>query len=302
MDRFEAMRMLVAAADEGSLSAAGRRLGVPLPTLSRRIGDLEARLGVKLLARSPRGLALTEAGSAYLASARRILDDLDEADRAATGEWRAPRGELVVTAPVVFGRLHLLPVAAAFLEAYPEIDLRLILSDRNLGLADEHIDAALRIGALPDSGLKAMYLGGTRRIAVASPDLLCRYGTPRVPADLAALPCIAYEGIEADRRWSFSGAGDTAVVVPIRPRLVVNAVEAAVDAAAAGVGVARALAYQCAAGLATGALLRVLQAYEPPPAPIHLLHAGREPLPLKLRTFLDHVGARLRQRLEDVPS
>lgn len=294
--------MLVASADAGSLSAAGRRLGVPLPTLSRRIGDLEARLGAQLLVRTPRGLVPTEPGAAYLAAARRILDDVAEAERAAAGEWRTPRGELVVTAPVEFGRLHLLPVAATFLDACPEVDLRLVLSDRNLGLADDHVDAALRIGALPDSGLKAVHLGELRRVAVASPELLRRHGTPRVPTDLAALPCIAFEGIGADRSWTFSDPDGGATRVAIRPRLSVNTVEASVDAATAGVGIARALTYQCAAGLAGGALVRVLREFEPAPIPVHLLHAAGEPLPLKLRSFLDHAAPRLRRRLAEVVS
>ncbi len=301
VDRFEAIRLLIVAAEAGSLSAASRRLGMPLSTLSRRVAELETRVGAKLLVRSPRGLVPTEAGSTYLAAVRRILDDMDEAERAAAGEWRAPRGELAVTAPVVFGRLHLLPVAAAFLDTYPEVDLRLILSDRNAGIADDQIDAALRIGALPDSGLKAIHLGDVRRIVVAGPGLLRRFGTPRKPMDLIAMPCIAFDGIAADRSWDFSDTGGGAVRVPIRPRLTVNGVEAALDAAVADIGIARALTYQCAGELAKGALVRVLREFESAPIPVHLLHAEHEPLPLKLRTFLDNAGARLRQRLASIP-
>jgi DNA-binding transcriptional LysR family regulator len=295
------MRMLVAAVEAGSLSAASRRLGIPLPTLSRRIADLEAGLKAELLVRSTRGLAPTEAGTAYLAAARRILDAVEEAEQAAAGEWRVPRGEVVVTAPVVFGRLHVLPMAAGFLAAYPEIDLRLVLSDRNLGLADDHVDAALRIGALPDSGLKAIHLGDVRRIAVASPDFLAASGGPRAPSDLAALPCVAFEGLSADRVWSFRNPrGGPAIAVPVRRRLSVNTVEAAVDAAAAGIGVARAFTYQCAAALAAGTIVRVLRDFEPEPVPVHLLHAGREPLPLKLRRFLDHARLDLGRRLAEL--
>lgn len=304
MDRLDTMRLLVAAAEVGSLSAAARRAGLPLPTLSRRIGDLEARLGAQLLVRSPRGLVPTEAGAAYLAAARRILGDVDEAERAVAGEWQSPRGELVVTAPLVFGRLHLLPVVADFLEAYTEVDLRLILSDRNLGFADKHLDAALRIGALPDSNLKAIHVGDVRRIAVASPDLLRRYSIPQVPMDLANLPCIAFEGIAADRSWAFSGPSGNPTStqkVLVCPHLTVNTDEAAVDAATAGVGFARAFTYQCAAGLARGALVRVLRTFEPAPVPVHLLYVKDGPLPLKLRTFLDHAGPRLRRRLAEVP-
>ena len=300
MDRLDAMRMLVAAVEAGSLSAASRRLGIPLPTLSRRVADLEARLNATLLVRSTRGLVPTAAGAAYLAAARHILDAVEDAERAAAGEWRAPRGELVVTAPVVFGRLHVLPATAAFLAAYPDVDVRLVLSDRNLGLADEHVDVALRIGALPDSGLRAIHVGDVRRIAVASPDFLARNGVPGAPSDLAAMPCVAFEGIAADRVWIFAAPDGATVTVPIRHRLAVNTVEATVDAAAAGIGVARAFTYQCAAALAAGTVVRVLRAFEPGPLPVHLLHAGREPLPLKLRSFLDHAGAALRRRLADI--
>ncbi len=293
--------MLIEAVEAGSLSSASRRLGVPLPTMSRRIAELEARLSTKLLVRSTRGLLPTEAGSAYIAASRRILDEVEEAERAAAGEWRAPRGELVVTAPVVFGRLHVLPTAAAFLALYPEIDVRLALSDRNLGLADEHVDVALRIGPLPDSGLKAINVGEVRLITVASPEFLTRYAAPRAPFDLATLPCIAYEGVTADRNWTFSAPdGGTSMSVPIQPRLAVNTAEASIDAAMAGIGIARALTYQCAAALSAGSLVRVLRGYEPIPLPVHLLHAGREPLPLKLRAFLDHASASLRKRLDDI--
>lgn len=299
MDRLDAMRMLVAAVEAGLLSAASRRLGVPLPTPSRRIADLEARLKAALLVRSTRGLVPTAAGAAYLAAARRILDEVEDAERAAAGEWRVPRGELVVTAPVVFGP-HVLPTTTAFLAAYPEIDVRLVLSDRNLGLADEHVDVALRIGALPDSGLRAIHVGEVRRIAVASLAFLARNGLPRVPTDLSAMPCVAFEGIAADRVWTFEAPDGAPVAVPVRHRLAVNTVEATVDAAAAGIGVARASTYQCAAALAAGTLVRVLRDFEPGPLPVHLLHAGRDPLPLKLRSFLDHAGADLGRRLAGV--
>ena len=301
MDRFDAMRLLVTAVEAGSLSAASRRLGTPLPTISRRIADLERHLNAKLLLRSTHGLVPTETGRVYLVAARRILEEVDEAERAIAGEWRTPRGELVVTAPMVFGRLHMLPTSVAFLAAFPEIHVRLILSDRNLGLAEEHVDVALRIGALPDSSLRATRVGEVRRIAVASPDFLDRHGAPSTPLDLASLSCIAFEGINADRIWTFSAPGRNAkITVPISPRLAVDTVEASLDAAIAGVGFARALTYQCASALSAGSLVRVLQVFEPPPLPVHLLHAGREPLPLKLRSFLDHAATFLRRRLNHI--
>lgn len=297
MDRLEAMSLLLAVVEAGSFSAASRRIGVPLPTLSRRIADLEAHLHARLLVRSTRRLALTEAGTAYLAAARRILEQVEEAEQAAAGEWRTPRGELIVTAPVVFGRLHVLPVVAAFLATYPEIDVRLLLSDRNLGLLDDHIDLAVRIGALPDSSFVARPLGSVRRLMVASPAFLDRHGVPQTPDALSSLPCIVYEGLTTARRWTFSDPAGGTITVPIPARLAVNTVEAVIDAAIAGVGVAHALSYQCAAACASGSLVVVLAAFEPPPMPINLLHAGQGALPLKTRSFLDFAAIRLLQGL-----
>lgn len=298
MDRLEAMGLLAAAVEHGSLSAASRRLGVPLPTMSRRIADLEAHLNARLVVRSPRGLAPTEAGAAYLAAARCILEQVDEAERAVAGEWRRPRGELIVTAPVVFGRLHVLPTVAAFLALYPEIDVRLVLADRNLGLVEEGVDVAVRVGALPDSGLKALRVGQVRRVLVAAPNLLARHGIPGHPDELGALPCVLYEGLSTARSWTFQDPGrGTPFAVPIRPRLAVGTVEAGVDAAAAGLGFAQVLSYQSAADVAAGRLRVVLADYEGPPLPVSLLHTNQGPLPLKTRAFLDFAAKRLRHGL-----
>lgn len=297
MDRLEAMTLLSAAVEHGSFSAASRRLGVPLATLSRKVADLEAHLNARLLLRSTRRLSLTEAGADYLAAARRILEQVDEAERAAAGEWREPRGELVVTAPVVFGRLHVLPVVTDFLARHPEVDVTLMLADRNLELVADHVDLAVRIGPLPDSGLVATTVGHVRRVCVAAPALLARCGTPQHPDALQDLPCVAYAGLSEARRWLFARQeGGSSVTVPIRPRLTVNTVEAGLDAAVAGMGFAQMLSYQSAAAEAAGALRRVLQAYEGEPLPVSLLHAGQGPLPLKTRMFLAFAAARLRSR------
>lgn len=295
MDRLEAMALLSAAVEAGSFSAASRRLGVPLPTLSRKIADLEQHLGIRLLLRSTRKLSLTEAGADYLASARRILEQVDDAERAAVGEWRQPRGELIVTAPVVFGRLHVLPIVTAFLASYPDIDVQLLLSDRNLGLLAEPVDLAVRIGALPDSDLVATTVGHLRRVLVAAPALLDRCGIPQHPEDLEALPCVHYAGLSEARSWTFARLdGGSTFAVPVRPRLTVNTVEAGVDAAVAGIGFAQMLSYQSAGAEAAGALRCVLQAYEVPRLPISLLHVGQGRLPLKTRMFLDFAARRLR--------
>ena len=188
MDRFEAMSILVASVDAGSFSAAGRKLGMPLPTISRKVAELEEHLQTRLLVRTTRKLMLTEAGASYLAASKRILEQVSEAERAAAGEYNTPRGELILTAPIVFGRLHVLPVVNAFLASFPEINVRLILSDRNVHLVDDHIDMAVRIGRLPDSSLIATQVGTIRRVTCASPAFLASHGTPKIPADLALLP------------------------------------------------------------------------------------------------------------------
>jgi DNA-binding transcriptional LysR family regulator len=295
MDRLEAMSILVAAVETGSFSAAGRRLGAPLPTVSRKISELEAGLGARLLIRSTRKLTLTDAGEAYVAACRRILEEVAEAERAAAGEYSAPRGELIVTAPIVFGRLHVLPVVNACLARYPEITARLLLSDRNVDLIDAHIDVAVRIGALPDSGLVAVRVGFVRRVVCASPDFLARHGQPKTPAELAGLACVSFEGLGVGG-WMFPGHAAPAV----NPRLAVTTAEAAIDAAIAGVGVTRVLSYQVAQAVADGLLKIVLADFEPDPLPVCLLHAGQGLLPLKTRAFLDLATDQLRAALRQV--
>jgi DNA-binding transcriptional LysR family regulator len=296
MDRLESMTILLAVVDAGSMSAAARRLGMPLPTVSRKVTELETHLKTRLLHRTTRQLSLTEAGSSYVAACRRILEEVGEAERIATGEYAAPRGELVVTAPVVFGRLHIVPVVAEFLAQFPEIDVRLVLTDRVVHMMDEQIDVALRIGELPDSALKAIGVGTVRRVVCASPAYLGRHGQPGRPQDLATHNCISFEVLESKRAWVF-GAGKSELSVPVLSRLAVNTAEAAIDAAVLGVGVVRVLSYQAASAIQSQALQVVLDAYEAAPFPVSLVHKGQAPMPLKLRAFLDFVGPRLRLRI-----
>ena len=297
MDRLDAMSVLVAVAENGSFSAASRRLGAPLPTVSRKVAELEAHLNARLLTRTTRKLTLTGAGEAYVADCKRILEQVAEAERAASGEYAAPRGDLAVTAPIVFGRLHVLPPVNEFLGAYPEINVRLTLSDRNVHLVDDHIDLAVRIGTLADSSLVASRVGALRRVICASPAYLARAGVPKTPEDLSALACVNFSGFTSSAAWTF-GAKDKhgERTVPIRVRLAVNTAEAAVDAAIAGVGVTRVLSYQAAQAVSEGKLKIVLAAYEPEPAPINLVYVGQNLLPLKMRAFLDFVAPRIRER------
>ncbi len=300
MDRLDAMAVLLRVVEEGGLSAAGRKLGVPLTTVSRTISNLEARLGARLLLRSNRSATLTEAGQSYVAACRRILDDVAEAELAASGAFTTARGELTITAPIVFGRLHVLPVVTAFLQSFPDVDVRLTLADRLLHLQDDHVDLALRIGALPDSGLMAVRLGAVRRVVCASPDYLAAQGTPLEPDDLSGHRCITFVGLDSPDRWSFRVGGRDRTV-PVRSRLAVNTAEAAVDAAVAGVGLTRVLSYQVAVARTAGRLETVLEAFEPAPAPVSLVFVGQGPLPRKTRAFLDFAGPRLRERLASEP-
>jgi DNA-binding transcriptional LysR family regulator len=293
MDRLEAMSLLVAVIDEGSLSAASRRLGVPLASVSRKIADLEKRLNSQLLIRSTRRLRPTDAGADYVAASRRILDLTREAEQAAAGEYVEPRGELVVSAPIAFGRLHVLPLICEFISAHAEIDVRLLLSDRNARLVDDHVDVAVRIGALPDSSLVATRVGSVRRIVCASPDLLSRRGTPSTPDDLAGVDVITFAGPDGLARWDFEGRS-----IRVLTRLHVDTAEAAVDAAIAGVGVTRVLSYQAAAAIRAGRLREALAPYAET-LPVNLLHAAQGQLPLKSRRFIDVVAPALRRRLAD---
>ena len=297
MDRLQAMAVLLRTVDRGSFSAASRELGIPLPTVSRKVNELESHLGAKLLVRSTRKLALTAAGQVYVAAARRILEQVDDAEREAAGEFTAPKGELCVTAPLSFGRIHVLPVVAEFLATYPEIDVRLLLSDRNIHLLDENLDMALRIGVLPDSSLVATRVGFTRQIICASPALLARRGMPETPQHLASLPLVSFDVLTAADSWNFRGPSGEAVSVQIRAKLVVSTADAAVCGAIAGVGLVRLFHYQCADALADGSLQIVLPEFEPEPLPVHILHAPRGSLPFKTRAFIDFATTRLKRRM-----
>jgi len=296
MDRLEAMSILLAVVDTGSLSAAACRLGTPLPTVSRKIAELEAHLHTRLLHRTTRRLSLTETGAAYVVACRRILDEVGEAERIAAGEYATPVGELAVTAPVVFGRLHIVPVVAEFLVQYPKIGIKLLLTDRVVHMVEEQIDVALRIGELPDSTLIASGIGTVRRVVCGSPAYLATRGIPTKPQDLATHDCIGFDVLESRRAWVF-GDSKTALSVPVVSRLEVNTAEAAIDAAVLGAGLVRVLSYQVAEAVAAGKLAVVLRDYESAPLPVSLVHKGQAPLPLKLRAFLDFAAPRLRARI-----
>lgn len=299
MDRLEAMRTLVAAVDGGSLSAASRSLHTPLATVSRRVSDLEAHLGAQLLVRTNRKLILTEAGEIFVASARRIIDELAEAERAVSGEYREPRGELIVTAPILFGRLHIAPIVHDFLGVYPQVSVRLVLSDAVIDIVEAHVDVAVRIGRLPDSDLIARTAGHIRWVLCANPAYLARAGEPVTPEHLADHDCIAFEGLQTSRRWTI-GSGPAARTVPIRPRFSVNTAEAVVEGAAAGLGIARVLSYQAADAISRGHVVPVLRACGADPIPVSMIHQPQRVQPLKRRAFLDYAVPRLAVALDAI--
>lgn len=295
MNRFEAMSVLLAVVDQGGFSAAARHLRMPLATVSRKVADLEALLKIRILNRTTRRVELTDQGRSYVASCRRLLADLDEAERKASGEYTAPRGQLVITAPVSFGRLHLLPIVSDFLQAYPDIDVQLLLSDRVADLLEEHIDISLRIGKLPETSMKAVKVGEVKQIVCASPDYLKRRGTPKTLRDLSKHDCITHQSLMSATAWSFL-VNKRRHDIAVHSRLAVSMADAAVTAAIAGVGITRLVSYQVAAAIREGSLVPLFAQHEPAALPVHLLHSGQRIIPLKLRAFLDFATPRLRQR------
>jgi DNA-binding transcriptional LysR family regulator len=296
MDRLEAMTAFVAVVEAGGFSAAARRLGAPLTTVSRKVAELEDHLSIRLLTRTTRKVTLTDAGHLYFQRCRRLLDDLEQSERLASGEYQAPRGSLIVSAPLALGRLHLTPIIAEFLAAYPEIDVDLRLSDKFADLVESGVDVALRVGHLRDSSLKALKVGSIRHVICASPGYLARHGAPAQPLDLGAHHCVTFTGLEGAREWIFR-SGRKIERLRVRSRLAVNTAEAAADAATADVGVTRLLCYQVSRAVLDGRLKLLLRKSEPPPLPVSLVSVEVKLAPQKLRAFMDFVAPRLKARL-----
>ncbi|QRM33867.1 LysR family transcriptional regulator [Microvirga sp. VF16] len=300
MDRLEAMTVLLAAVDAGSLSAAGRQLGLPLATVSRKVSELEEHLNIRLLLRGSRKLTLTDSGRSYVASCRRIMEDIAEAERSAAGEYLTPRGELTLSVSQIMGRVHVMPVVEEFLRTFPDIRMRVFLNDRRVDLIEENVDLALRVYELDDSSMIALRVGYFRRMLCASPAYLKTHGVPKKPSDLGSHDCVAYDRAiipgTGGSNWEF-GSKETLEIVPIPYRLLVNSVEAAASAAVAGAGVARIPSYLASHFLKSGLLVTLLEEYEPPLLPAHLIYPNQRKVPLKLRTFLDFSLPRLRERI-----
>ena len=298
MDRLEAMSLLVTSAEEGSFSAAGRALGIALPTISRKVAELERHLKTRLLVRSGRRLSLTEAGRLYVEACREILYQVSEAESRVSGEYSMPQGELTVTAPVAFGRLHLVPVVNQFLAAFPEITIRMNLTDRVINLVDDKVDVAVRIGELPNTRQVAIRVGSIRRVVCGSPKYLAKYGTPQTPEDLVRHMCVTFSTIHSGISWLFSSGGRRKKVISPTCRLHINSAEAAVDAAIASIGITNVLYYQAAQAVGDGKLQVILRDFEPAAIPVHLLHSRKGRLPLKMRRFLDFATPAIRRSLQ----
>ena len=293
MDHFHLMSVYVAVAEEAGFSRAARRLGISPPAVTRAVHTLEHELGVKLLTRTTRQIRVTEAGSRYLEDARRILAEVAEAGEAAAGLNAAPRGNLAVTAPALFGRMYVMPGIVDYLRRYPDMTVSALFVDRVVNLIDEGLDVGIRIGELPDSTMRAIRAGQVRRIVCAAPAYLKAHGIPRRPADLARHVVIAASGVSPLAEWKFSGAGKPAVV-RIQPRLTVTSNDAAIAAALAGFGVTRLLSYQITPHLAAGKLKIILDEFEPPPLPIHVLHREGRQASAKVRAFVDMIVGQIR--------
>jgi DNA-binding transcriptional LysR family regulator len=296
VDRLAAMSVFTAVLDAGSLTAAARRLGMPLTTVSRHLAALEEQVGARLITRTTRQLALTEAGRVYLDASRRILAEFEAVELRLAGEQADPQGELGLTAPVAFGRLHVLPVVTDYLRAFPRVAARMLLLDRVVDLVEEGLDIALRIGKLPDSSMRAVRVGSIRFVACASPSYLAAFGTPATPKDLPAHSCISFSALSHVEHWNFAGPKPSRVT--IAPRLTVNAADAAIDAATAGLGITRVLSYQAEAALAAGTLRLILERFEPDAVPVHLLHREDRLPQAKVQSFLSFAVPRLRARLK----
>ncbi|QQK64526.1 LysR family transcriptional regulator [Cobetia sp. cqz5-12] len=292
MDRLQTLEVFVAVADAESFAAGSRVLGMSAPSVTRGINALEARLGARLFTRTTRRVRLTEIGERYLADARRILAELQAAEDGVSGAATRPTGVLRITCPTEFGRIHVMPLLMEYLEHYPEMRAEVVMVDRVVNMIEEGFDIAVRIGSLPSSGLTALRVGSVRRVVCGSPTYFAREGMPASLEALATQRVIASSTLSNGREWRFGREGEHSVRVS--PRLTMSSIAACIEAARSGWGITRVLSYQVGEDLAAGRLQAVLEALEPPPLPIHLLHSEGRGAVAKVRTFLDFAAERLR--------
>jgi len=290
MNTLEAMTVFAAVCDARGFASAARRLGMAPSVVTRQVGALEEALGVRLLQRTTRSLRLTDAGERYLARVRVVLAEVEEANEAARGDPTSPRGCLVVTAPLIFGRLHVVPLLRRYMHLYPDVTVELQLDDRNLSMVEEGIDVAIRIGALADSGLVTRRIGETKRVTVASPAYLNRRGRPHHPSDLKQHETVVFQPFHAKPEWTFvdrSGDTESDLVVAIAPRFGTNSGDAALEIVLEGGGLTRAMLYQALPLIRSGQLVTVLDDFAPAPSPIQAVVASRRLLSTRIRAFIN---------------
>jgi DNA-binding transcriptional LysR family regulator len=290
MDRLTAIQAFAAVVEQRGFAPAARKLGQSPSVTTRLVASLERHLKVRLLNRTTRSVSLTDAGTRFHAYAQQILQYLAEAERMAESEHTAPAGRLTVTAPLVFGRLHVAPLIGSYLRTYPEVRAELLLGDRIVNLVEDGIDVAVRIGVLPDSGDVVRKVGATRRVLVASPAYCERRGTPAAPSELARHDTIAFTGMSPAHSWRFDGESG-ALEVEVAPRYVTNSADAAITHAVHDGGVVLALGYQVAGEVRRGALRVLCPEFEPAPLPIQLVYPSARFLAAKVRAFVDLVTA-----------
>jgi DNA-binding transcriptional LysR family regulator len=295
MDRIDRLRLFIGVAEKGSFAEAARTARVSAAAASRAIAALEDELRAPLFRRTTRAVALTQEGSIYIEHARNAIAELDTAALNLSGEDTAPHGSLIVSAPVVFGRMHILPVINALLAQHRALNAQLILTDRVVRLVDEGVDLAVRIADLADSTLHAVKLGEVRRILVASPEYLGRRGTPTQPADLYDHCLAAFDNFSQNGEWRFGTA--ERVSVKVTPRLLVNSVDATIDAVVSGLGIGRVLSYQVADHIATGRLVEVLSEHAPYPVPVNVVFQANRQRSPNVRAFIAEAKARIPSRL-----
>lgn len=293
MDRLTEMQIYVAVAESEGFAAAARRLNISPPVATRAVADLEARLGVKLLNRTTRYVRVTDAGQRYLEDARRVLIAADEADEAAIGVNAEPRGHFTVTAPVLFGRMYVMPGIVDYLQRFPATEVSALFVDRVVNLLEEGVDVALRIGELGDSSYNALRLGSVRRVLCASPDYLARHGLPLHPNALRDHQLIVATNLGMNVEWRFNQDGKP-LAIRIKPRLSVTSIDSAIEAAVRGLGITRVMSYQVAQELAQGRLKILLREFEPEIVPVHVLHREGRYASAKIRSFIDFMAERLR--------
>jgi len=299
MDRFEAMQIFVSVAEQQSFAAASRRRGLSAARVTRAVAALEAQLGSRLLHRTTRAVRLTEAGTSYLPQAKRIIAEVEAAEEEARQAHTSLSGQLSITAPRLFGQLHVAPLVSKFLKQHPRVSLRVLFSDSVLDFHEQGLDVAIRIAHLPDSGLATTRVGVLRRVVCGSPAYLRERGTPAHPRDLAQHDLIAFAGEAAPQAWVFAIDGQRERV-PLRPRLIVNSTELSVSAAVAGDGLTRVLLYQAARELKQKQLRIVLTQYELPPVPVHVVHAEARKTSARVRAFVKLATEQLTRSLQEL--